>query len=544
MDNKFINFKLYQINNIILFYYKNQFDLNDIVNKLDISHKLYNDLEKVMDLIDDCYNNNKLLLKLNTNDKINVIIKYQLGNKDNECLLTLIKEELDINEKFELIFNKIISLKNNKEIKIDEYFKNIEKLLIDLKEDINKKLEDNVNKINELKNEIEKNKIDVENNNKIIKILKNEIFNLNHKEMKNKIYEINIENKNIGKGFFTKILYNNNLLSILIVNNIIEENKIIIKNEKEKKEMELKDRMKYINKGYKISIIEIKKKDNIKNYIEIDDNKNNENILYKGKTIYILDDMISYGKINEIEEGEFKYECYIENNSLGLPIINMKNNKIIGIKKDINNGLFLQSTINDIINISKFNKKYNLNIKDINLQKLNLKNKRIGDKGFEILEKINFKELKELYLSGNIISDIKILEKVRFEQLEILNLGSNKISDINILEKVNFKNLKKLYLHNNNISDIKILKKVRFEQLEILNLDENKISDINILEKVNFKNLKELYLDNNNISDIKILKKVRFEQLKILDLRSNKISYDKYSSLINKLKSKMIQFEI
>ena len=48
IDNKFINFKLYQINNIILFYYKNQFDLNDIVNKLDISHKLYNDLEKVM----------------------------------------------------------------------------------------------------------------------------------------------------------------------------------------------------------------------------------------------------------------------------------------------------------------------------------------------------------------------------------------------------------------------------------------------------------------------------------------------------------------
>ena len=284
-------------------------------------------------------------------------------------------------------------MKNNKEIKIDEYFKNIEKLLLDLKEDINKKLEDNVNKINKLKNEIEKNKINIENNNKIIKILKNEIFNLNHKEMKNKIYEINIENKNIGKGFFTKLLYNNNLLSILIVNNIIEENKIIIKNEKEKKEMELKDRMKYINKGYKISIIEIKEEDNIKNYIEIDDNKNNENILYRGKTIYILDDMISYGKINEIEEGEFKYECYIENNSLGLPIINMKNNKIIGIKKDINNnGLFLQSTINDIINISKFNKKYNLDIIDINLQELNLDFKNIGDEGLAILEKINFKQ--------------------------------------------------------------------------------------------------------------------------------------------------------
>ena len=165
--------------------------------------------------------------------------------------------------------------------------------------------------INELKDKIEKNKSNLINNNKIINILKNDIFNINDSKMKNKIYEIYDEDINIGKGFFTKILYNNNLLPVLITkNNIIDKfiskeyNKIIMKNNNEKKEIELKDRMKYINKEYNISIIEIKKEDNIENYLELDDNINNnkDNISYIKKTIYILDDMISYGKIKEIEE--------------------------------------------------------------------------------------------------------------------------------------------------------------------------------------------------------------------------------------------------
>ena len=44
-----------------------------------------------MDLINNCYNNNKLLIKFNGKDKINMILKYPLAIKKNECLLTLIK---------------------------------------------------------------------------------------------------------------------------------------------------------------------------------------------------------------------------------------------------------------------------------------------------------------------------------------------------------------------------------------------------------------------------------------------------------------------
>ena len=58
------------------------------------------------------------------------------------------------------------------------------------------------------------------------------------------------------------------------------------------------------------------------------------------------------------------------------------------------------------------------------------------------MEKVNFKELKELYLLRNSISDIKVLEKVKFEKLEILNLENNKISDKNsIIKKLKVKQL-------------------------------------------------------------------------------------------------------
>ena len=48
-----------------------------------------------------------------------------------------------------------------------------------------------------------------------------------------------------------------------------------------------------------------------------------------------------------------------------------------------------------------------------------------------MLEKVNFKELKELYLSFNKITDINVLEKVNFKELKELDLSENKISDIN-----------------------------------------------------------------------------------------------------------------
>ena len=87
-------------------------------------------------------------------------------------------------------------------------------------------------------------------------------------------------------GYFCKMPYpnENNLLSVLITNNyIIDE--LILKNEKkikiiidnEEKEIKLENRIKYTNKEYDITIIEIKNEDKINNYIELDNIKRSNN---------------------------------------------------------------------------------------------------------------------------------------------------------------------------------------------------------------------------------------------------------------------------
>ena len=198
LDEKYINFKLIHVNDIIFIYYINKFDLNDINNKLDLSFNINNNLEKVMKLVDSCFSNNKLSIKYDINNDINIIMKYPVAFEEHECSLKLIKTELNINEKFEIILNEISLLKKDKNIEVNEKFKNIEKLIVDLKDNINKKLKENLNMIKELKNKIEKNKNNLINNNKIINILKNDMFNINNCKMKNKIYEIYDGNKNIG----------------------------------------------------------------------------------------------------------------------------------------------------------------------------------------------------------------------------------------------------------------------------------------------------------------------------------------------------------
>ena len=357
-------------------------------------------------------------------------------------------------------------------------------------------------------------------------------------QMKNKICQILLEDGTKGTGFFCKIPFpdNNNKLSVLITNNHVinkfgNEISIIYKDGKLKK-IELNDRKKYTNEEYDITIIEIKEKDNIKEYLEIDENIMNEgyNIIYIKQSIYLLqylneEKLVSYGIIKSSDltkEYNFLHLCYTENGSSGGPILN-KENKVIGIHKEghklnnYNKGLFINQPIKEFFCLNEINKENNLKLEE----KLDLSNKNIKNIYIEILEN---NQLQELYLNNNQISDIKLLEKVKFENLEELDLNNNKISDIEILEKVKFYNLKTLNLSNNQISDIEIFDKVKFKNLEQLGLENNKISKIEVLEKVNFENLQGLYLNNNQISDINVLEKVKFENLEELGLRNNQIS--------------------
>ena len=102
-------------------------------------------------------------------------------------------------------------------------------------------------------------------------------------QMKKHICKINITEEDIGTGFFCKIPFpdKNKMLPVFITNNHVINEKILykenarisIKTKEDNldKEINLNNRIKYTNKDYDITIIEIKENDEIKDYLELDE---------------------------------------------------------------------------------------------------------------------------------------------------------------------------------------------------------------------------------------------------------------------------------
>ena len=143
----------------------------------------------------------------------------------------------------------------------------------------------------------------------------------------------------------------------------------------------------------------------------------------------------------------------------------------------------------DYISLKDFRRELDTNIYDVDIPILDLRKKISKNESLEWLIKINFKDLEELNLSENKISDLSILEKSNFRYLKYLNLNYDDIADINIFKKINFNLLNKLTLYHNQIIDISPLNEVNFKELKELDLFQNKIIDINALDKVDFPKL-------------------------------------------------------
>ena len=179
-------------------------------------------------------------------------------------------------------------------------------------------------------------------------------------QMINCICKIKYKN---GIGFFCKIPLYNNMMNFLMTNyNIINEDyfkenkeiELILNDNIIKIDMNIKRKI-YYNKEYNITLIELKEEDKIKEYIELDD----YNGKYENKSIYILgypnkDNIcVSYCILNKIDKNN-NIICNINNISLGSPILNLKNNKLIGMNIFNNKNILLKDILNDIINYNKF----------------------------------------------------------------------------------------------------------------------------------------------------------------------------------------------
>ena len=256
-------------------------------------------------------------------------------------------------------------------------------------------------------------------------------------QMEKSIFKI-IIGKNQGTGFFSKIPFPNkeNMLPVLITNNHIIDDDIIckmdeiikidIKNEENIKQINLNNRLKYTNYEHDITIIEIKNEDKINNYLELDDkiindiiNNYNENEYFVDKIAYIIQYpdgklSVSYGNIEGIYEDEkynFQHKCNTNKGSSGSPILNIYNNKVIGIHKiggKINKGAFLNYSIKEFINqnyyvdknsnvyknrineiiLNCLNEKFNLSLKDIKVENCYLIEKYMGSKLFKDLKNL------------------------------------------------------------------------------------------------------------------------------------------------------------
>ena len=359
------------------------------------------------------------------------------------------------------------------------------------------------------------------------------------KKMRSNICLIKHE-KTSGTGCFCKIPFpdKNNLIPVLITNNHIIGDEILnnpnekivisIKEENKTRKLNLNNRITYTNEKYDVTFIEIypdKDDININNFLEFDENVLNDGSIeeYKGESIYIIHYpkeilSVSYGILDDIEinGNDFRHFCSTEDGSSGSPILNVKNNKLIGIHKEtirtyeFNTGVFLNNAIKEFVSkecnvLDGLNKKYNINIKSTRIKELDLPKVKIGNEGFEFICKIEFSELKKINLEKNDISNIDALKDLKNDKIKKLYLNDNKISDIAVLEKVKFESLETLNLNGNEISDIKVLENVKFPQLKKLGLGKNKIEDIKPLEKAKFPNISILDLNNNDISNIEII---------------------------------------
>jgi len=181
------------------------------------------------------------------------------------------------------------------------------------------------------------------------------------------IFKIKIKGR-IGTGFFCKIPFRKETIKVLMTNyhflnekdiKDIKKLNLSLNDEKETLTLELGlDRETYFNKEYDVTLIELKDEDNIKYYLKLDDNlfKDKSENNYKDTSIYILhypngkSEAASYGILNNIDKYHINHKCRIDIGSSGSPILNLKNNKVIGIQNKSSNGTLLKFPLNDYIN--------------------------------------------------------------------------------------------------------------------------------------------------------------------------------------------------
>ena len=226
-------------------------------------------------------------------------------------------------------------------------------------------------------------------------------------QLMNCICKLNINGAN-GTGFFCKIPFQNNETKIFLMTNyhVLDKNyyesnnkiNLLINDEKEIKTIDLRiKRNTYFNKDNDIILIELNENDNIKYFLELDDNlfRHNNNILYENKSLYVLqyphgnNAAVSFGLLIFLDKYEIKHTCSTEKGSSGSPILNLETNKVIGIHKEgsinfeFNKGTYLKNILIDFI--QKNTNKIKENKDNISYNNANIQNNYENDNNINLI---------------------------------------------------------------------------------------------------------------------------------------------------------------
>ena len=113
-DSEYIEFKINIFDKLNLSYYYNNYSLEKIIDYLKLDISSYNNLSKIMKLIDDSYSNNKIQIDIdNYNNSKLIIILDNTISKNYKSTLNMIKKDLGIKEKFEIIINELKEMKKS-----------------------------------------------------------------------------------------------------------------------------------------------------------------------------------------------------------------------------------------------------------------------------------------------------------------------------------------------------------------------------------------------------------------------------------------------
>ena len=291
VDKNFVKFSVHETNEVFDHVYKNKFELNQIVKKLNLVKSKYTSFSKLLKFIDTAYSKDKIYIEPKTEDDLYITFEVPVDFEEEKYSLHLKKRKLADSEVLPMLMEQINRLNNNNAI-VKNKFNEIEKQI------------NTISRKSSVKQGYGSGNI-----NKEITIIKRQLNDIN------------------GKLFGTKKL--NNLYNTRNNN----DNKLIKSSKNKASMQDFNSNVKISNKNFKSNQFEGKKNNNLFFYNESNKNKKyNNNQRYEDK--------------NE-DEKEESSDIYINNNNKTRKGEDESNKK--RTKKRI-----LQREMNEIKNSSKF----------------------------------------------------------------------------------------------------------------------------------------------------------------------------------------------